>query len=97
MTETTTPSVIPADALLRTLSERTGVPQASVRKVLAALEDAVGDALFRGHAVRIPGLGTLEPRAVPAREGVSLGKAWAKPAHRKVVFKAAKALRDCIA
>jgi DNA-binding protein HU-beta len=93
----TTPSVMPADALLRRLSEHTGVTQADVRKVLSALEDAAGDVLFAGEAVRLPGIGILEPRAVPAREGVSLGKAWSKPAGRKVVFKPAKALRDRIA
>jgi DNA-binding protein HU-beta len=92
-----TPAAMPADALLRALSEHSGAQQATVRKVLAALDAAVGDALFRGQAVRLPGLGILEPRAVPAREGVSLGNAWSKPAHRKVVFKPAKSLRDRIA
>ena len=90
----TTSNLLPADVLLRTLSDLSGAQQATVRKVLAALDAAVTAALEDGHAVRLPGLGTLEPRDVPAREGRMGGKAWTKPAGRKAVFKAAKALRD---
>lgn len=90
----TTPVLLPADALLRTLSEHSGVQVTTVRKVLAALDATVGDVLFAGHAVRLPGLGTFEPRDVPAREGNMGGKTWSKPAGRKVVFKPLKALRD---
>lgn len=93
----TTPSAVPADELLSAIADLSGVSQANARKVLRAFVDVCGDVLFRGDDVRIQGLGTFEPRAVPAREGVSLGKAWSKPAGRKVVFKPAKALRDRIA
>ena len=93
----TTPAITPADDLLRAISGESGISQAAAREVLAALAEVCGAALSVGAAVRIPGIGTLEPRAVPAREGTMGGKAWSKPAGRKVVFKPAKALRDRIA
>jgi nucleoid DNA-binding protein len=88
---------VSTDEVVRAIADLSGVSQADARKVLRALVDVCGDALFRGADVRVQGLGTFEPRAVPAREGSMGGKAWTKPAHRKVVFKPAKALRDRIA
>jgi DNA-binding protein HU-beta len=88
---------VSTDEVVRAIADLSGVSQAGARKVLRGLVDVCGDVFFRGDDVRIQGLGTFEARAVPAREGVSLGKAWSKPAHRKVVFKPAKALRDRIA
>ena len=96
MTETT-PSAVSADKLIRSIAGHCNTTQATAREMLESLEVVITAALVDGRAVRLPGLGTFEPREVPAREGTMGGKAWSKPATRKVVFKASKALRDRIA
>lgn len=70
-----------------------------VDAVLAAYADVVLGTLKYNDDVKVvlPGLGSFKIKDVPERRGISaLGdkKEWVKPAHKEIIFKIAKNVKE---
>lgn len=69
--------------------------RASGEAVLAAVLEHITAALLRGEAVRLPGIGKLEPTTRGARKGTAPnGEAWESAPAKTVRFGAAKAIKE---
>lgn len=70
-----------------------------VEAVLAAYADVVIRTLEDNNAEKVvlPGLGSFKVKDIPERKGISaLGdkKEWVKPAHREIIFKISKNVKE---
>lgn len=87
------------DDLAAAIAERTGLPRSKSREVLTALTDAMMWALTRGEDVTLTRFGRFSVAERPARSGrhPQTGAPMTIEAHRTVVFRAGKALREAVA
>jgi len=97
MTKTTTkPETIGIPELSAGLAEAHDLTKARAKAMLDGLRDEVVQSLLEGKRVNVFGLGTFEVRATKEKMGRNpkTGEKIQIPAGRKVVFKAAKGLKD---
>lgn len=80
------------------IADQADIPAKQANDVLAAILDAITDALSRKESVTLIGFGTFEPRHRPARSGKNpaTGEALTIAASNTVGFKPGKALRDAL-
>lgn len=84
------------DRMIALISAQANLPKAAVGRVLEALGDVTGASLARDLTVRLPGVGDLKPKQVPARSGVGTFGPYSKPAERRVTLRLSQALRTAI-
>ena len=97
MSKTTTkPETLGIAELAATLSEGHDLTKARAKAMLDGLRDEMVQTLLAGNRVSLFGLGTFEVSATKAKVGRNpkTGESIQIPAGRKVVFKAAKGLKD---
>ena len=98
MTNPITPNApLTAKALAATLAQSQGISRKQAERLLGAMFVNIAFALANRQEVRLADFGVFGWQQVPARSGNSpVCGAWTKPAHRKIVFCPAKALRDVV-
>jgi nucleoid DNA-binding protein len=87
--------------LIAKVAERCEVPPAKAKEMLAALADAVVEALWSGEEVTIPGLVKFKYHDSPARDrqmyfGPRRGETVPTPARRNIRIKSSTVLRKRI-
>lgn len=90
------PETLGIPELAATLAEAHDLTKARAKAMLDGLRDDIVQSLLAGKRVNLFGLGTFEVRATKAKMGRNpkTGEKIEIPAGRKVVFKAAKGLKD---
>ena len=90
------PETIGIPELSATLAETHDLTKARAKAMLDNLRDEIVQSLLDGRRVNVFGLGTFEVRATREKMGRNpkTGEKIQIPAGRKVVFKAAKGLKD---
>ena len=85
--------------LVASVAEKTGLAKKDAEKAVAAVLDAVKEAVVKGDKVQLFGFGTFEVRARAARTGLNpkTKEAIEIPASKAPAFKAAKAFKDAVA
>jgi nucleoid DNA-binding protein len=83
---------------IRILADWTQTPRTRVHLILDALALLCADQLAKGHRVRLPGIGILDARIKPAREGTCglNGKPYSTPAHRRVRLRPDRSLTRAV-
>ncbi len=97
MTKTTAkPETLGIPELAASLAETHDLTKARAKAMMDGLRDDIVENLLAGKRVNIFGLGTFEVRATKEKVGRNpkTGESIKIPAGRKVVFKAAKGLKD---
>ena len=97
MSKTTSkPETIGIPELSASLAEAHDLTKARAKAMVDALRDDIVQNLLAGKRVNLFGLGTFEVRDTKAKVGRNpkTGESIQIPAGRKVVFKAAKGLKD---
>lgn len=97
MTKTTSkPETLGIPELAASLAETHDLTKARAKAMMDGLRDDIVENLLAGKRVNIFGLGTFEVRATKEKVGRNpkTGESIKIPAGRKVVFKAAKGLKD---
>ena len=84
--------------LIEQVAQRSSLTKKDASLAVDAALAAIVDALKKGQAVGLPGLGTLDVRATAARTGVRPGTAEKIqiPAGKKVAFKVATDLKKAL-
>ena len=84
--------------LIDKVAQATELNQAAVGQAVKAVVNAILDALVAGEPVRVPGLGSFDVAARPAREGRNpqTGEAIQIAASKAVRFHAGKAVKDAL-
>ena len=84
--------------LVKAVAAKAGVSQADAQKSVAAVFEAITDALKAGESVSLIGFGSFDTRKVPARKGRNprTGEDITIAAHVTPVFKAGKGLKDAV-
>lgn len=82
--------------LISVIAEKTGFTKKDSEKALAAVQDAISEALVSGDKVQMLGFGTFEVRSRAERVGRNpkTKEQIQIPASKTPVFKAGKALKD---
>lgn len=76
------------------LAAQTGVSKTAAVRAIRTLCADIAEHLAQGRAVRLPDIGTFSVKETKAKRGTAPdGKPWAKPAGRRVAFRAAKTLK----
>lgn len=90
--------MIKKDEFIKRLADSMGTTQKEAKASLDAVLDTLAACFAEGQEVRFIGFGTFPVTMAPAREGVhpQTGKKIKIAAHRKVAFRAGKALKDLI-
>ena len=90
------PETIGIPELSAKLADSYDLTKAKAKAMLDELRDSIVGGLLDGHKVSLFGLGTFEVRATKAKVGRNpkTGEKIDIPAGRKVVFKAAKGLKE---
>jgi len=90
------PETIGIPELSASLAEAHDLTKARAKSMLDNLRDEIVQSLLDGRRVNVFGLGTFEVRATREKMGRNpkTGEKIQIPAGRKVVFKAAKGLKD---
>lgn len=85
--------------LVASVAEKTGLAKKDAEKAVAAVLDAVKEAVTKGDKVQLFGFGTFEVRARAARTGLNpkTKETIEIPASKAPAFKAAKAFKDAVA
>ncbi len=85
--------------LVTAIAEKTDLSKKDSEKALAAVVEAITDALAAGDRVQLVGFGTFETRERAARQGINprTGKKIKIEATKVPAFKAGKALKDAVA
>ena len=93
---TSKPETLGIPELAATLAAAHDLTKARAKAMMDGLRDDIVENLLAGKRVNIFGLGTFEVRATKAKVGRNpkTGESIQIPAGRKVVFKAAKGLKD---
>lgn len=78
------------------IAASTGLTKADSRKIVDAVLSVIADAAAKGDEVSLSGFGKFKVKDSPARDGrnPSTGAAMHIAASRKLVFSAAKAIKD---
>lgn len=84
--------------LQKKVTEVSGVHKKDVEHVVNVVFDILTDALTEGEKVSIDKFGTFSIKTLPERKGINPKtlEAIVIPERKKVVFKAAKGLRDAL-
>ena len=84
--------------LIGVVAEKTGMTKKDIEKVVNAVFDGIAESLTKGDKVQIIGFGTFDVRDRKEREGrnPATGETITIPAAKVPVFKAGKALRECV-
>lgn len=84
--------------LIAAAAERAGLSKKDTERLLNAALDTITRELQEGHKVQLSGFGTFEMKSRAARVGRNPRtlEAVQIPASKTPVFKAGKALRDCV-
>lgn len=69
--------------LIDAIAANLGTSKSEAATTLTIITDTIIGAAIAGECV-IPGLGKLKITDVKESSGVAMGKAWTKPAHRKL-------------
>ncbi|MBP1627324.1 MAG: histone-like DNA-binding protein [Holophagaceae bacterium] len=90
------PETLGIPELSASIAEAHDLTKARAKAILDGLRDEIVEAVLAGKRVNIFGLGTFEVRATKEKMGRNpkTGESIKIPAGRKVVFKAAKGLKD---
>ena len=82
--------------LVRTVSEKTQIPQKQVEQTLNGIIDAIGDALASNDSVQLVGFGSFVVKDVAARVGRNprTGQELSIPARKAPGFRAGKQLKE---
>ncbi len=90
------PDTIGIAELAANLAEAQDLSKARAKSILDGVRDHIVETLLTGNRVNLFGLGTFEVRATKEKMGRNpkTGESIKIPAGRKVVFKAAKGLKD---
>ncbi len=82
--------------LVRTVSEKTQIPQKQVEQTLNGIIDAIGDALASHEAVQLVGFGSFVVKDVAARVGRNprTGEELSIPARKAPGVRAGKQLKE---
>jgi nucleoid DNA-binding protein len=93
---TAKPETLGIAELAAALAEAQDLSKARAKSILDGVRDHIVDTLLGGSRVNLFGLGTFEVRATKEKMGRNpkTGEKIQIPAGRKVVFKAAKGLKD---
>ena len=85
--------------LIAVTAENTGMTKKDAERCLNAAIDAITASLVKGEKVQLSGFGTFEIKERESRLGRNprTKEAIEIPATRVPLFKASKALRDCVA
>ena len=85
--------------LIAVVAQNAGLTKKDSERVLNAAFDAMTAALVKGEKVQLSGFGTFEIKEREARVGRNphTKEAIEIPATKVPVFKASKALKDCVA
>ena len=85
--------------LVAAVAEKAGLSKKDAEKAVAAVLDAVVEAVAKDDKVRLVGFGTFEVRARGARTGRNplTKETITIPASKTPVFKAGKAFKDAVA
>ncbi|MCL1907920.1 MAG: HU family DNA-binding protein [Holophagaceae bacterium] len=96
MTKTSKPETIGIPELATTLADRHDLTKANAKAMLDNLRDHIVLSILDGKRVGLFGLGTFEVRPTKEKMGRNpkTGEQIKIPAGRKVVFKAAKGIKD---
>ena len=90
------PDTLGIAELAANLAEAQDLSKARAKSILDGVRDHIVETLLSGNRVNLFGLGTFEVRATKEKMGRNpkTGESIKIPAGRKVVFKAAKGLKD---
>ena len=90
------PDTLSIAELAANLAEAQDLSKARAKSILDGVRDHMVETLLAGNRVNLYGLGTFEVRATKEKMGRNpkTGESIQIPAGRKVVFKAAKGLKD---
>ena len=90
------PDTLGIAELAANLAEAQDLSKARAKSILDGVRDHMVETLLAGNRVNLYGLGTFEVRATKEKMGRNpkTGEKIQIPAGRKVVFKAAKSLKD---
>jgi nucleoid DNA-binding protein len=90
------PDTLGIAELAANLAEAQDLSKARAKSILDGVRDHMVETLLSGNRVNLYGLGTFEVRATKEKMGRNpkTGEKIQIPAGRKVVFKAAKGLKD---
>jgi DNA-binding protein HU-beta len=90
------PETLGIAELAANLAEAQDLSKARAKSILDGIRDHIVEKLLAGNRVNLYGLGTFEVRATKEKMGRNpkTGESIKIPAGRKVVFKAAKGLKD---
>lgn len=80
--------------LIDGLARQANLTKVSAKECVDYLLRAVADTLARGEPVHLAGFGNFDLRLKGARAGKTFGRAFDRPAHQVVRFRAAKALAE---
>ena len=85
--------------LISAVAEKTGFTKKDADKAVAAVIDAITEALASGDKIQLVGFGTFEVRERAAKEGINPATKQKMniPAKKVPAFKAGKALKDVVA
>lgn len=92
------PETLGIAELAATLADAHDLSKARAKAILDGVRDHIVETLLAGSRVNLFGLGTFEVRATKEKMGRNpkTGEKIQIPAGRKVVFKAAKGLKDAL-
>ena len=76
--------------LISAVAEKANVSKKDAEAVVKAFQETVIDAAKADDKVTLLGFGTFSSKAVPAKDGVAMGKKYHIDAHKELKFKAAK-------
>lgn len=84
--------------LAAVVAEKTGLTKKDSAAAVAAVFDAITEALIAGDKVQLIGFGTFEARERAARTGKNpqTGEAIEIPASKAAAFKAGKAIKEAL-
>lgn len=85
--------------LIAAVAEKADLSKKDADAAVAAVIDAVTEALQKGEKIQLVGFGTFEVRARAEKQGRNprTGEAMTVPASKVPAFKAGKALKDAVA
>jgi len=71
------------EQLIRVITEQLNTSKVETEAIVITIINTIMEAAKEKGECVIPGLGKLKVEDVPAKSGVSFGKEWTKPAHKK--------------
>jgi len=85
--------------LISAVAEKANLTKKDADKAVAAVIEAITEAMVNGDKVQLVGFGTFEVRERAAKEGINplTKEKMAIPAKKVPAFKAGKALKDVVA